>query len=70
MINNSLAASGEVIKGLEKSKPNSTTNKPTTLSVLQKFVSEQMTISKIILSDKTHYYMTSQREELKKYCDT
>jgi transposase len=65
-IRESLATSKEVIKGLEKGKPNSTTSEPTTLSILQKFASEQITISKVILFDKIHYHATPLSEELKK----
>lgn len=65
-IRESLAKSGEVIKGLEKGKPNSATSEPTTLSILSKFVSEQITISSVTLGDKIQYYMTPLGNELKK----
>lgn len=65
-IRESLASSGDVIKGLEKGKPNSTTNKPTTQSILKRFVREQVTISKITLDKRSHYHITSLHEELLK----
>ncbi len=68
-IRESLIESQEVIKGLETGKPNSITSEPTTLSILNKFVREQITISIVVLEDKCSYYMTPLNEELKKYCD-
>ena len=65
-IRESLAISKELIKGLEKGKPNSATSTPTTLSILQKFASEQITISKVTLFDKIHYQTTPLSVELKK----
>jgi len=65
-IRESLAASKEVIKGLEKGQPNKTTTEPTTLSILNKFVREQITLSSVILGDKVEYYMTPLGNELKK----
>ena len=65
-IRDSLAKSQEVIKGLEKGKPNSTTSKPTTLSILEKFVSDQITISTVTFGGKTQYHMTPLNDELKK----
>lgn len=62
----SLAEAKEVIKGLEPGKPNSSTNKPTTLSILRKFVSDQITISRVTLGDTIQYYMTPLSNELKK----
>ena len=62
----SLAKSKDVIKGLEKGKPNSMTSEPTTLSILSKFVSDQITISKVRIGDKVHYYMTPLSDELRK----
>lgn len=65
-IRESLLASKEVIRGLEKGKPNSTTSEPTTLSILNKFFREQITISSVSLGDKISYYMTPLVGELKK----
>lgn len=65
-IRESLITSQEVIKGLEKGKPNSETSEPTTLGILNRFVREQITISSITLEGKKHYYMTPLSEELKK----
>lgn len=65
-IRESLALSQEVIRGLEKGKPNSVTQEPTTLGILNKFVREQITISIVTLGDKIHYHMTPLSEEIKK----
>jgi len=65
-IREGLALSKEVIKGLEKGRPNSITSEPTTLSILEKFSSEQITLSKVTLFDKVHYYTTPLSEDLKK----
>lgn len=65
-IRESLTVSQEVIRGLEKGKPNSMTQEPTTLSILNRFVREQVTISIVTIGDKIHYHMTPLGDELKK----
>lgn len=65
-IREGLILSNDEIKGLERGKVNSRTNKPTTLSILDKFVREQITISKITIGDNFHYHMTPIDDELKK----
>ena len=65
-IRESLVESKEVINGLEKGKPNSITSEPTTLSILNRFVREQITISIVALEDKRCYHMTPLNNELKK----
>jgi len=65
-IRESLMLSNDEIKGLEKGKINSKTKKPTTSSILDKFVREQITISKITIGNNFYYHMTPVDEELKK----
>lgn len=65
-IREGLAASKEMIEGLEKGKPNSKTSQPTTLGILNKFVREQITLSGIVLDGKNHYHMTPLNNEIQK----